>query len=100
VPVLVHLRTTPPPLPLPLQASVYVMSLLFSLCQEISRVGGHAIDRYIQFQSKSESILLGCIAHGFIALYSSVVQLVSVYQYICHMVKTHFLAQTRVALPE
>jgi len=42
----------PPPLPLPLQASVYVMSLLFSLCQEISRVGGHAIDRYIQFQAK------------------------------------------------
>ena len=30
----------------PAQSSVYVTSLLFTLCQEISRVGGHALDRY------------------------------------------------------
>ena len=31
---------------LPLQASVYVTALLFGLCQEISRIGGHAVHRY------------------------------------------------------
>lgn len=30
----------------PAQSSVYVTSLLFALCQEINRVGGHALDRY------------------------------------------------------
>ncbi|XP_028398941.1 conserved oligomeric Golgi complex subunit 1-like [Dendronephthya gigantea] len=31
----------------PSQISSYVTSLLFSLCEEINRVGGHAIDRFI-----------------------------------------------------
>ncbi len=30
----------------PSQTSVYVTSLLFALSQEISRIGGHALDRY------------------------------------------------------
>lgn len=31
-----------------LQASVYVTTMLFAACQEISRIGGHTMDRYVQ----------------------------------------------------
>lgn len=34
----------------PTQASVYVTSLLFAACQEISRIGGHAIERNVLLQ--------------------------------------------------
>ena len=29
-----------------LQASVYVSSLLFALCQDIAKIGGHSLERY------------------------------------------------------
>ncbi len=44
----------------PSQASTYVMSLLFTLCHEISRVGGHTIDRDI-LQHLSRAVMVGVV---------------------------------------
>ncbi|XP_039085696.1 conserved oligomeric Golgi complex subunit 1 isoform X2 [Hyaena hyaena] len=43
---------------LPTQPSWYVQSFLFSLCQEINRVGGHALPKVTQ-----QEILKSCIVH-------------------------------------
>ena len=44
----------------PSQASTYITSLLFTLSREISRVGGHTLDRDV-LQHLSEAVLVGIV---------------------------------------
>ena len=44
----------------PSQASTYVTSLLFALCQEVGHVGGHAMDRAI-LEHLSAATLVGVV---------------------------------------
>lgn len=74
----------------PAQASVYVTALLFGLCQEISRIGGHAVHRSILLE------LGGRVLRGILGSYRTLLQDLATMPQNCALqllFNLHFLAR-------